>query len=234
MTGRSRTAVTPLGDALARRRMTAADLARTTRLDESTVSALVHGRRLPHRPTARRVAAALDTTVADLWPDLAPTPLARAVAERGMTAADLAAVIGVGDRSVERWLIGAASPGPVAADRLLQLGLPVPGQPSGAGRVRPLTVSEVLAMPARHDRRWRDRAVCAASDDPDTWWPEPEESDLPARLTCARCPVIAACRDAFLADPWPDQTGIVAGVKASTLILRARQARPAKRGRTAA
>lgn len=39
---------------------------------------------------------------------------------------------------------------------------------------------------------WRADALCAQTD-PDAFFPEPSESSLPARRTCARCPVVAEC-----------------------------------------
>lgn len=39
---------------------------------------------------------------------------------------------------------------------------------------------------------WRADALCAQTD-PDAFFPENSQSTLPARRTCARCPVVAEC-----------------------------------------
>lgn len=39
---------------------------------------------------------------------------------------------------------------------------------------------------------WVKDALCAQTD-PDAFFPENSQSTLPARRTCARCPVVAEC-----------------------------------------
>jgi transcriptional regulator with XRE-family HTH domain len=148
-----------------------------------------------------------------------------------LTARVLADAAGVSLSTASRWLNGRTRPNPVAAAALAAAGLspsaPMPEPGPAVDDVRPLTVREVLALPTQHAPKWRRQALCATSDDPDLWWPEPGDTGLQARLICAQCPVIAACRDEFLTQPWSDRRCVVAGVWGETLILRARQARRA-------
>jgi transcriptional regulator with XRE-family HTH domain len=148
-----------------------------------------------------------------------------------LTARVLADAAGVSLSTASRWLHGRTRPNPVAAAALAAAGLSpsasTPEPDPAVDEIRPLTVREVLALPTQHAPKWRKQALCTTSDDPDLWWPEPEDTGLQARLICAQCPVIAACRDNFLAQPWSDRRCVVAGVWGETLIIRARQARRA-------
>jgi transcriptional regulator with XRE-family HTH domain len=216
MTATSPTPVTPLRRLMAERGLTVRELADLADVCQDTICDAARGRRLPTYAVAERLADALEVDVAQLWPDRDTTALAHAIAERGMGVEELAAAAGVSLRAAERWLTGKSRPGPEAAARLFALGLPV---------AQTLTVDEVLALPSQEDPRWRKRALCATSDNPDLWWPEPNNPGTQARSICTRCPVITSCRDDFLANPYPDDTCIVAGVKASTLLLHVRRNR---------
>ena len=96
---------------------------------------------------------------------------------------------------------------------------PTPPAAPGRDPRRVLTVTEVLTACATGDRHWRARARCA--DRPaQWWWPDPASSDpsgLRARRVCARCPVLGDCRDAFLAHPGLDGSGIWAGLPGDLL-----------------
>jgi WhiB family transcriptional regulator, redox-sensing transcriptional regulator len=145
----------------------------------------------------------------------------------------VAAAAGVTRGTVRSWLAGRHQPGPLARAALAANGFTPNGQPASkpsrrntGSHLYPLTVPQVLALPARHDPKWRERALCAASDNPDLWWPEDDDDPgTEARQVCARCPVIAACRDAFLADPWPDRHCVIAGVWGASLLTEAQRLR---------
>jgi transcriptional regulator with XRE-family HTH domain len=186
----------------------------------------------PAYPSAVKAADSLDrpVTAANVAAAAAKHPADQ------LTARVLADAAGVSLSTASRWLNGRTRPNPVAAAALAAAGLSLSAaataEPGPAvDDVRPLTVREVLALPVQHAPKWRRQALCATSDDPDLWWPEPGDTGLQARLICARCPVIAACRDEFLAQPWSDRRCVVAGVWGETLILRARQTRRAHSGR---
>jgi transcriptional regulator with XRE-family HTH domain len=163
------------------------------------------------------------------------TPLAAAMTAQGIGTGVLAMRAGVTPGAVRHWKRGQSIPQPETARAVADtLGMTVADLWPEYGSVSPdarlLTVAEVLDLPsAEPDPRWRKRAACADGHDPDLWWPVGEyDPALHARLICSTCPVPTHCRDAFLADPWPDRTCIVAGVKGSTLIVRARKQRRSK------
>jgi transcriptional regulator with XRE-family HTH domain len=172
----------------------------------------------------------------------ARTPLTAAMAAAGIGTGVLAMRADVTPGAVRHWKRGQTIPQPQTARRVADtLGVAVADLWPEYGSVSPdarlLTVAEVLARPScpDPDPRWRDRALCAdGQHDPDAWWPVGESDPaLFARLICSICPVLTQCRDAFVAHPWSDTTCIVAGVKASTLILRARQRRQSKQTKAA-
>jgi transcriptional regulator with XRE-family HTH domain len=214
----------PLIKAVEERNMSAAALGRRVGVSSGTVRHWLHGRTVPQYDTAVKVAELLDIPLAKLWPSLTGQA----------NASHMAAVAGVATDTATRWLSGQRRPGPDSAARLAAAGLPVREWPSQAvpKGARLLTTQEVLNLPSSEpDPRWRERAACAnGQHDPDFWWPVTESDPaIKARLVCSRCPVLVHCRDAFLADLWPDRTCIVAGVKGSTLVVRARQRRQAQR-----
>jgi transcriptional regulator with XRE-family HTH domain len=226
---------------MAARNLTGRELAELAGLHENTVYGALAGRR-PMRPTAYRIAAVLQLDVIDLWPELAATPLAAAMAERGLSTTDVAAIAGVARSTARNWVAGHARPKRPQAVRLAAAGLPsgradIDVDQEAALRARravhllagqPPTVDEVLSRPPTSDPKWEQRALCATRDiDPDLWWPT-GESDLDARSVCGLCPVLGDCRDAFLARPWPDRSCIVAGMRGRALIRAAnRRAREA-------
>ena len=172
------------------------------------------------------------------------TTLRRALAERDITGRALAHALGVHPNSVYAWTAGRSVPQPATALRIAHLlgvdvsqlwprlgttallaactdaqsPASVDPQPVVQLPVRTLAVDEVLDLPAGRDPRWRALARCATTNDPDMWWPHHGQPDTKARRECAACPVIAECRDTFLADPWPDTPGVVAGVRGHQLL----------------
>lgn len=236
MTGHNDTLIA----AMAARDMGSGQLAHALGVGRTTVTHWRVGCRVPSQANAAKTAELLGVTVADLWPRLdADAAAADALAQRLQRLDRVAAAAGVTRQTVRAWLAGRHQPGPVARAALAANGLtlhdqptPKPSRRNAGSRIRPLTVREVLALPAQHDPRWRRRALCATSPDPDLWWPDGEDDPgTQARELCARCPVTAACRDAFLADPWPDRRCVVAGVWGQTLLAEARRQRREQRQR---
>jgi transcriptional regulator with XRE-family HTH domain len=165
------------------------------------------------------------------------TPLAAVMAAQGIGTGVLALRAGITPGAVRHWKRGQSIPQPPTARRVAEtLGVAVADLWPELGLVSPdarlLSVAEVLDRPAcpDPDPHWRKRAACAnGQHDPDEWWPEAESDPaFCARLICSTCPVLTQCRDAFLANSWSDRSCIIAGVKGSTLILRARQRRRSK------
>jgi WhiB family redox-sensing transcriptional regulator len=213
---------------MAARGMNAGQVGRALGVLRTTVTHWRGGHRTPSRDNAARVAELVGVPVAELWPTLAdPDPQAG----RRERIDRVAAAAGVTPQTVRAWLSGRHQPGPLARAALAANGFTPAFQPAGkpsrrnaGSHARPLTVRKVLALPTQHDPKWQKRALCAASPDPDLWWPEDEDGPgTQARKVCARCPVIAACRDAFLADPWPDRHCVIAGVWGTSLITEARR-----------
>lgn len=235
MTGRNETLIR----AMAVRAVTSGELARAVGVGRTAVTHWRCGHRVPSRANAACVAELLGVTVAELWPGLAASdPAAEALAERRARINRVAAAAGVTRQTVRSWLSGRHRPGPLARAALAANGFTADLQPRRPSRrnagshVRPSTVREVLALPAQHDRKWRERALCADSDNPDLWWPDDDDDPgTEAREVCARCPVTAACRDTFLADPWPDRQCVVAGVWGHTLLAEAQRQRRQKQQR---
>jgi DNA-binding XRE family transcriptional regulator len=173
------------------------------------------------------------------------TALRRILDDRGITGCALAAAVGVHENSVYNWTSGRYVPEPATALRVAELlGVDVADlwpQLSNSALlaasanpehvrdltsatvtqlpVRTLTADEVLDLPITGHPRWHDQAVCVTGGHPpDTWWPEQSQHGKTARQLCAGCLVIADCAAAFLSDPWPDPSGIVAGVRGYELL----------------
>lgn len=181
---------------------------------------------------------------------LRATPLAQMMAAHGMTARQLARRVGVNEHAAQAWATGKHRPKPHNAftvARVLHTTVEDlwPGLLTAALRAeqhhpkpdRPgwLSVDEVLDLPATHSPRWHTRALCHTEPHhPDLWWPSPSADGDEARRICARCPVITACRDDFLAHPYPDRSCIIAGVKGTDLLRAAHNRRRAVRRRNTA
>lgn len=228
--------------AMAARDMSSGQLARALGVGRTTVTHWRTGHRVPSRRNAVRVAELLGVPVADLWPGIeASAAAADALTARREQLDRVAAAAGVTRQTVRYWLAGRQQPGPLARAALAANGLtidyqpaPTPSRRNAGSHIRPFTVREVLALPAQHDPRWRKRALCATSPNPDLWWPDDEDDPgTQARELCARCPVIAACRDDFLANPWPDRQCVIAGVWGQTLLAEAQRQRRGQRRRAA-
>jgi WhiB family redox-sensing transcriptional regulator len=70
-------------------------------------------------------------------------------------------------------------------------------------------------------RRWMDRALCARSPQPETWFPQEGESASLAKATCAVCPVAEPCLDYAIDNKIP--AGIWGGQPAHVRRLAARR-----------
>jgi transcriptional regulator with XRE-family HTH domain len=237
MTAPTTHTTTSLSRLMTDRDLTGRALAGLAGVHENTVYGALAGRR-PMRPVAYKLAAALGVAVTDLWPELAATPLAAAMAERGLSATDVAAIAGVSQSTARNWVAGHARPKRPEAIRLAAAGLP-PGRDDievdleALRRAReavrllagtPPTVHEVLSRPATGAAKWEQQALCATRDvDPDAWWPKPDQSGLDAARVCGRCPVLGDCRDTFLARPWPDRSCVVAGMTGKALLRAAKR-----------
>lgn len=89
----------------------------------------------------------------------------------------------------------------------------------------------LLAGDGERDLSWRDAALCAQAD-PDAWFPERGESNLPAKRICAACEVRAECLDFALENG--ERFGIWGGTSEAQRrrILSARSADPPRRCRS--
>ena len=234
MTGRNEALIAAMAD----RDINSGQLARAAGVGRSTVTNWRGGHRIPSPDNATRVAELLDVTVAELWPDLAAGDSAAGeLAERLEQIDRVAAAAGVTRQTVRSWLTGRSKPGLLARAALAANGFTADCQPASrpsrcdtGSHIHLLTCWQVLALPAHRDPKWRERALCASNPDPDLWWPEDDEDPgTAARQVCLRCPVIAACRDAFLADPWPDRHCVIAGVWGASLLAEAQRQRRQQR-----
>jgi transcriptional regulator with XRE-family HTH domain len=215
---------TQLALELGRQGMTGLELARRTGLGRDPLRDLIAGQATPRRPTAYKIAAALDVRVDDLWPQLVTTPTAALLAELGMTAGQVAAEIGMSKSTVTKWQAGLAQPSPQSAAKLAAFARTIHhNHHNQATTRRPRTrrsgTDGLPVLPALPHRAWLEHAACANdAHDPDLWWPEDDDPGYEARRICGTCPVIDACRDAFIQAPLPDTSCIIAGVQASTLL----------------
>lgn len=227
-----------LADAMTRQQLTPRALADVVGVDRKTVYGWLAGATLPNRDVAPAVAAAVGLSVEQLRPVLRPaTPLQAAAALQGYSAQDLADAAEVSPHTAKKWLAGTRTPLISHATRLaatlhrpldeLFNVTPPAKQPSATAEPRLLTPGEILAKPATGRRDWQIEAACASPDtDPEQWWPTGEDAALEARATCAGCPVLGDCRDAYLNSPdTPDsRTAIWAGLPGSRLRVAARAA----------
>ena len=64
-------------------------------------------------------------------------------------------------------------------------------------------LGEIFGTPASRDLSWQRFALCAQAD-PDSWYVEKGESNLPAKRICATCPVRQICLEHALEtdEPW--------------------------------
>jgi len=222
---------------------TTTELARHVDLQPGTIRYLRAGTWGPSPANARAIAQALEVPVAELFPDKATpveTPLAAALAERGLSHSQLARQAGVHVNTISAWATGTASPRAdnKAAAVAAVIGTPVEklfpptrqDLPLVPAPTTTLTPDQVLATEATHDPKWGQRASCASGEhDPDLWFPETHAQATKARQLCVTCPVVGDCRDAFLdtsvvglARQEMDR-GIWAGLKGSELREAARQ-----------
>lgn len=227
-----------LSTALADRQLSAAQLADELGIDRSAVRHWLNGRGQPSPQAAAQLAGILDVPADYIRTPLGDTPLATALTERGLSAAQLARRAGVDKHTIGRWAAGRTTPQADTAARVAaaldvpvnQL-LPAPPQDThAAAEIAPADVprpAEVLARPATGDPDWRDDASCAKPDqNPDRWWPAPDDPATEARQICSSCPVLGDCRDAYLATPDrpDDRVAIWAGLPGGQLREAARTA----------
>jgi transcriptional regulator with XRE-family HTH domain len=174
------------------------------------------------------------------------TPLARLMAEQEISGRELARRLGLSKNTTSEWVTGTGLPTREHAHHAAEiLGTTVeelwPGQtlrPSPTAwqdvaveYVEPLTVDEVFARKATGRGSWVRFSVCGSGRyDPEVWWPSPNPAAAyPAQTLCAICPVVGDCRDWFLADPLPEKSCVVAGLRGTELVAQARARRTARR-----